>query len=121
MGDRVRPYVFYDIALSICSTCFRKVEAKIVFQDGKVLMLKQCPQHGPERVLVADDIEYYKRCREVFIKPPEMPRVYNTPVKWGCPYDCGLHRSRAALVPLARRDHRPLQFALSDLLRRKRT
>jgi uncharacterized radical SAM superfamily Fe-S cluster-containing enzyme len=26
----------------------------------------------------------------VFIKPPEMPLVYNTPVKWGCPYDCGL-------------------------------
>ncbi|HEV8182686.1 MAG TPA: radical SAM protein, partial [Candidatus Angelobacter sp.] len=21
---------------------------------------------------------------------PEMPLVYNTPVKWGCPYDCGL-------------------------------
>lgn len=30
------------------------------------------------------------RCREIFIKPPEMPYVYNTPVKWGCPYDCGL-------------------------------
>src|SRR5277367_2504851 len=27
---------------------------------------------------------------EVFIKTPEMPQVYNTPVKWGCPYDCGL-------------------------------
>jgi 7,8-dihydro-6-hydroxymethylpterin dimethyltransferase len=35
-------------------------------------------------------VDYYRRCREVFIKPPEMPNVYNTPVKWGCPYDCGL-------------------------------
>jgi hypothetical protein len=87
---KTRPYLFYDVALSICSTCYRKVEAKTVFQDDKVYLLKRCPQHGPERVLIADDVDYYRRCREVFIKPPEMPQLYNTPVKWGCPYDCGL-------------------------------
>jgi hypothetical protein len=53
-------------------------------------MLKRCPEHGSERVLVADDIEYYRRCREVFLKPPEMPNRFNTPIHWGCPYDCGL-------------------------------
>lgn len=90
MTDRIRPYLYYDVAISICSTCYRKVEGKIVFEDGNVFLLKRCPQHGAERVLVADDIEYYRRCREVFIKPPEMPLRYNTPVKWGCPYDCGL-------------------------------
>ena len=90
MPQKTRSYLFYDVAVSVCSVCFQKIEAKIVFQDGKVLMLKKCPQHGHERVLIADDVEYYRRCREVFIKPPEMPLVYNTPVKWGCPYDCGL-------------------------------
>ncbi len=90
MVDKKRPYLFYDIAISICSICFRKVEAKTVFQDGNVYLLKRCPEHGHERVLIADDVDYYRRCREVFIKPPEMPLVYNTPVKWGCPYDCGL-------------------------------
>jgi uncharacterized radical SAM superfamily Fe-S cluster-containing enzyme len=90
MTERVRPYVFYDIALTICSVCYRKLEGKIVFQEEKVFLLKRCPEHGAERVLVADDIDYYRRCREVFIKKPEMPLVYNTPVKWGCPYDCGL-------------------------------
>jgi uncharacterized radical SAM superfamily Fe-S cluster-containing enzyme len=90
VGERVRPYLFYDVALSICSTCFRKVEGKIVFEEGNVLLLKRCPDHGRERVLVADDVDYYRRCREVFLKPPEMPAVYNTPVRWGCPYDCGL-------------------------------
>lgn len=87
---RTRPYLFYDVAISICSTCHRRVDAKTVFQDGNVYLLKRCSQHGPERVLIADDIDYYRRCREVFIKPPEVPLVYNTPVKWGCPYDCGL-------------------------------
>ena len=90
MADRLRPYLFYDVAVSICSTCFRKIEAKIVFEDGNVFMLKRCPAHGFERVLIADDVDYYKRCREVFLKPPEMPNRFNTPIKWGCPYDCGL-------------------------------
>src|SRR3954463_13871221 len=90
MAERVRPYLFYDVAVSICSRCYMKCEAKIVFQDEKVYMLKHCMEHGRERILIADDVDYYRRCREVFIKPPEMPLKYNTPVKWGCPYDCGL-------------------------------
>jgi uncharacterized radical SAM superfamily Fe-S cluster-containing enzyme len=90
MTDRVRPYLFYDVAISICSTCFRRIDAKIVFESGKVYLLKRCPEHGSEKVLVADDTDYYRRCREVFLKPPEMPVHYNTPVNWGCPYDCGL-------------------------------
>jgi uncharacterized radical SAM superfamily Fe-S cluster-containing enzyme len=90
MANRVRPYLFYDVAISICSTCFRRVDAKVVFLDDNVFMLKHCPEHGNEKVLIADDVDYYRRCREIFIKPPEMPNVFNTPVRWGCPYDCGL-------------------------------
>ena len=121
---RLRPYEFYDIALSLCSTCYRKVEGKIVFQDGKVLLLKQCPEHGWERVLIADDVEYYRRCREVFIKPPEMPIRFNTPVLWGCPYDCGLcadhqQHSCVAIVEITRL---PVSAAVSaiDMLVRSR-
>lgn len=90
MTEKLRPYLFYDVAISICSTCYRRVEAKIVFEESKVWMLKRCPEHGQERVLVADDVDYYRRAREVFIKIPEQPMAYNTPVKYGCPYDCGL-------------------------------
>lgn len=42
------------------------------------------------RVRIADDVDYYRRCREVLIKPTEMPQRYNTPVQYGCPYNCGL-------------------------------
>ena len=87
---RTRDYLFYDTAISLCTTCYRRIDAKIVFEDGKVFMLKRCPVHGFERVLMADDVDYYRRCREVFLKPPEMPAHYNTPIKHGCPYDCGL-------------------------------
>src|SRR5206468_3632321 len=45
---------------------------------------------------------------EVFIKPPEMPAVYNTEVKWGCPYDCGLcpdHEQHSCLSLIEITDH----------------
>ena len=57
---------------------------------------------------MADDVDYYRRCREVFIKPPEMPQHYNTPVKWGCPYDCGLctdHEQHSCLTLVEITDH----------------
>jgi 7,8-dihydro-6-hydroxymethylpterin dimethyltransferase len=108
MAERVRPYLFYDTAISICSTCFRRAEGKIIFEDGCVYLLKRCPVHGAERVLMADDIDYYRRCREVFIKPPEMPRQYNMPVRWDCPYDCGLctdHEQHSCLTLIEITDH----------------
>ena len=85
-----RPYTFYDTAVSLCPQCWRRAEAKIVFQDGQVLMQKWCRIHGHSTVLVADDIDYWRRAREVFLKRAEMPRRFNTPMRYGCPYDCGL-------------------------------
>jgi 7,8-dihydro-6-hydroxymethylpterin dimethyltransferase len=112
MGDLVRPYIFYDIAVSICSACYQRVEGKIVFQDGSVYLHKWCPAHGHERVLMADDVDYYRRCREVFIKTPEMPRTFNTPTRWGCPYDCGLcpdHQQHSCVSLIEITDHCNLQ------------
>ena len=101
MGRRQRPYLFYDTATSLCSTCLRRIDAKIVFQDDDVLLLKQCPLHGKERVKIADDVSYWRRAREVYLKPSEMPERFGTPVRWGCPYDCGLcadHEQHACLT-----------------------
>ncbi len=90
MNPRVRPYLYYDAVVSVCSTCLRRVEGKITIGDDAVHLEKWCPVHGREKVLLSDDPAYYRLCREVYIKPPEMPRRFNTPTHWGCPYDCGL-------------------------------
>jgi len=87
MSDR--PYLYYELTNSVCTTCYRKVEAKIVFQDECVYMHKRCPHHGFEKVLISTDIEYYKRSR-LTLKPGQLPLKFNTPIKYGCPYDCGL-------------------------------
>ncbi len=85
-----RPYLFYDTTESICSICLMKISASIVIQDNKVFMYKMCPAHGTEKVLIADDADFYRLGREVYIKPPEMPQKFSTSFKYGCPYDCGL-------------------------------
>ncbi|MBI3846638.1 MAG: radical SAM protein [Planctomycetes bacterium] len=108
MADRVRPYLFYDVVVSICGTCFRRVEGKLLIADDRVYMSKRCPEHGEERVLVADDAEYWRRSREVFIKPPEQPNHFNTETRWGCPYDCGLcpsHEQHSCLTLVEVTDH----------------
>ncbi len=84
-----RPYLFYALTNSVCAECLVKVEAKITFQNDRVYLVKHCPTHGHQEVLIADDIEYYKQSLG-FIKPGDMPLKFNTPIKYGCPYDCGL-------------------------------
>jgi uncharacterized radical SAM superfamily Fe-S cluster-containing enzyme len=108
VGAKLRPYLFYDSAVSVCTTCLRRVEAKILIKDERVFLEKWCAEHGRERVLIADDAAYYRKSREVFIKPPELPRRFNTEQRWGCPYDCGLcpeHMQHSCLTLVEITDH----------------
>lgn len=87
MADR--PYLFYELTNSLCATCLRKVEAKVVIQGNNVYLDKRCLEHGYQRVLISTDAEYYKLSRQT-LKPGQMPLKFQTPIKYGCPYDCGL-------------------------------
>ncbi|MGB3464808.1 MAG: radical SAM protein, partial [Cyclobacteriaceae bacterium] len=84
-----RKYTYYDFTLSLCPECLRRIDAKIVFENGKVYMHKTCKTHGFFRVLIADDVAYYKNIRN-YNKPSETPYQFNTETHYGCPYDCGL-------------------------------
>lgn len=106
-----RPYTYYDFTLSICSTCLRRVDAKIVFENDNVYMLKNCPHHGFEKVLIANDVAYYKNIRN-YNKPSEMPLRFNTKTHYGCPYDCGLcqdHEQHSCLTVVEITDRCNLQ------------
>jgi uncharacterized radical SAM superfamily Fe-S cluster-containing enzyme len=94
--------------VSLCTTCLRRVEAKLVIQDNQVWMYKWCPAHGHAKVLIATDAAYWRSGREVYIKPPEMPLRFNTPMAYGCPYDCGLcpdHMQHSCLSIVEITDH----------------
>jgi uncharacterized radical SAM superfamily Fe-S cluster-containing enzyme len=97
-----RPYLFLELTSSLCPHCLRKVEAKVVEQDGRVYLHKWCPQHKLQKVLISTDAEYYKLSRQT-LKPGQMPLKFNTPIQYGCPYDCGLcpdHEQHSCLTLL---------------------
>lgn len=108
MTERVRPYLFYGATTALCSTCLVTVEAKEVIEDGRVWLLKRCREHGPQRVLLADDADYWRLGREKFLKPPEQVAKPNTAFRYGCPYDCGIcteHEQHGCLTVLEITDH----------------
>jgi 7,8-dihydro-6-hydroxymethylpterin dimethyltransferase len=84
-----RDYLFYGQTQSLCEECLALVPTKIIFDDGKVYYRKHCKKHGFQKTLVSTDIDYYKRCKD-YIKPGDMPQTFQTEIKRGCPYDCGL-------------------------------
>ncbi|HEU4469722.1 MAG TPA: radical SAM protein [Flavisolibacter sp.] len=97
-----RSYTYYDFTISLCPHCLKRVDAKIVFEDEKVYMLKTCTEHGFQKVLIATDIEYYKSIRN-YNKTSEIPLRFNTATHYGCPYDCGLcadHEQHSCLTVL---------------------
>lgn len=103
-----RPYLYYDQTVSLCEHCFRRIEAKHVIQDNQVWLHKWCPEHGQSKVLIATDAEFWRMGREVYVKAPEMPERFNTELKWGCPYDCGLcpdHMQHSCLTIVEVTDH----------------
>ncbi|HEY8665753.1 MAG TPA: radical SAM protein [Tepidisphaeraceae bacterium] len=106
-----RPYLFYELTNSVCSTCLRKVEAKVLMQDDKVYLQKWCPEHKLQKVLISTDAEYYQLSRQT-LKPGQMPLKFNTPIKYGCPYDCGLcpdHEQHSCLTLIEITDQCNLQ------------
>jgi 7,8-dihydro-6-hydroxymethylpterin dimethyltransferase len=84
-----RNYIYYDYTVSLCTVCHRQIDAKIIFEDEKVFLTKRCREHGLQKVLIADDIQYYKQIRN-YNKASEYPLRPHTATHYGCPYDCGI-------------------------------
>lgn len=82
-------YIYYDHTISLCTTCHKRINAKIVFEGDNVYMLKSCKEHGFQKVLIADDKEFYKQIRN-YNKASEYPNKPHTETLYGCPYDCGI-------------------------------
>lgn len=86
---RSKNYTYYDATTSLCNSCHTPINAKIVFENQNVYILKTCKEHGFQKVLIADDVEFYKNIRN-FNKASEYPRKPHTSTDYGCPLDCGI-------------------------------
>ncbi|WP_371802240.1 radical SAM protein [Candidatus Lokiarchaeum ossiferum] len=96
---------------SICPECMQPITAKIVVdpskgENGWVMMIKECAQHGEFQDIISKDPALYKwkntyaddlDCK--FSTKPINGNQFS--VQKGCPYDCGLcteHQSQANLM-----------------------
>jgi len=86
---QVAPYIFHGQTTSLCAACLEPVPAKVIIEGERVYYLKRCRQHGPEKVLIADDADYWRRQKD-WLKPGDRPLVTQSRTEAGCPFDCGL-------------------------------
>lgn len=87
--------------VSICPECKRLLPALVFEEDGKVMMEKECPEHGGFKDVVYSDVEFYLRMRDWFFgdgRGFSNPQVTSP---GACPLSCGicsLHTSNTALA-----------------------
>src|SRR5579863_4537881 len=84
----LRDYTFLGTTRSLCPTCRRLVDAKIIVRGERVYFRKNCPEHGVIEDFVCSDVAYYDR--HEFSQLARLPRAYGTEADKGCPYDCGI-------------------------------
>jgi 7,8-dihydro-6-hydroxymethylpterin dimethyltransferase len=78
-----------DTTTSICPRCRRLLDAELRDRDGRVVLNRTCPDHGPFEAVVYGDAERYLEIQR-YDKPGAAPRERQTEVSRGCPHDCGI-------------------------------
>jgi uncharacterized radical SAM superfamily Fe-S cluster-containing enzyme len=74
---------------SICPRCRLVLDAELLDRDGRVVLSRECPDHGRFEAVVYGDAERY-RVIQRFTKPGQEPLKRQTEVALGCPHDCGI-------------------------------
>ncbi|MCW4015401.1 MAG: radical SAM protein [Candidatus Bathyarchaeota archaeon] len=68
---------------SVCPVCLKKIKAQVVEKDGKVLIIKECKEHGK----VNDT--YWARA-DIYHRAEEYKKPSPTPFQDNCPMGCGV-------------------------------
>ncbi len=76
-------------AHSICPRCKIVLDAELVARDGRVLLSRECPDHGLFEAVVYGDADRYQEIQR-FSKPGQAPLERQTGTVAGCPHDCGI-------------------------------
>lgn len=108
MSERkLAPYLFHGQTTSLCPDCLAPVPTKIILEGDNVYYLKRCRQHGVSKALISTDAAYYKAAFD-WIKPSDRPKLAQTRIHDGCPYDCGLcpdHEQHSCLALIEVNEH----------------
>ncbi len=69
---------------SVCPVCLKKVKAQVAEKDGKVVILKECSEHGS-----FNDI-YWTRA-DIYHNAEKVKKPSSKPFQDNCPYGCGVN------------------------------
>lgn len=73
---------------SVCPACLERIPAFRTAHEDGIYLEKECPAHGKFQTRIwGNQVPYDSWSHE---KPPLSPGFDMTPVRQGCPYDCGL-------------------------------
>jgi len=61
-------YLFHGQTTSLCEACLELVPAKVIIEDDRVFYLKRCGDHGVQKTLISDDLDYWRQ-QKLWIKP----------------------------------------------------
>lgn len=84
---------------SLCPICGAILPADIIEEDGKIYIVRECPEHGVRKDLYWSDAEMYKKFDVFEGIGPGIDNPQKEVVN-GCPLDCGLcknHKSGTLL------------------------
>lgn len=75
-----------------------RIDARLVEENGRIFLEKECPRHGVQRALFEEVAEWHHK-KKRFLKPGTLTTVQTHSAE-GCPRDCGLcpaHRQHACI------------------------
>lgn len=88
---------------SLCPECLKVIEAHLYEQDGKVLMSKECPEHGTFKDIISTDAGIFLRLEEFSLRAQDPLTKTTLDAVGDCPKGCGIcagHQSNASLSNL---------------------
>ena len=81
---------------SICPVCKRTIDARVMREDGHVVLRKVCPEHGPFAALLSTDADAYVASLP-YNKPGETPLARSARRWWtGVPTTAGCARTTSS-------------------------
>jgi uncharacterized radical SAM superfamily Fe-S cluster-containing enzyme len=89
---------------SLCPECLRIIPAVVFYRDGKVMIAKECREHGRFEDVYWSDYDMYMRAKRFARDGPGVSNPEVTKGSIECPKDCGLcpeHKSHTALANIA--------------------
>ena len=72
---------------SVCPVCLKKIKAQIVERDGKVMILKECKEHGKVN-------ETYWARADIYHRAEEFKKPSSEPIQDNCPMGCAVNECK---------------------------